>query len=129
LAAELNVLGSIVETGEVPQELLLALYTSALVFFFPSRFEGFGWPTIEAQCCGCPVICSNSGPLPEVAGEAALMHDVEDEEGFAEDIVRLAKDSAARDSLIEKGFENVLRYRPEIMISKYIALYQRTLTH
>ena len=129
LAAELNILGSIVETGEIPQELLLALYSSALVFFFPSRFEGFGWPIIEAQCSGCPVICSNRGPLPEVAGEAALVHDVEDEEGFAADIVRLAKDPAARASLIEKGFENVLRYSPEAMIAKYTSLYQRMLSY
>jgi glycosyltransferase involved in cell wall biosynthesis len=127
LAAQLKVLDRIVETGDISDELLIPLYSGALVFFFPSRFEGFGWPIIEAQSCGCPVVCSNSGPFPEVVGDSALMRDVEDEEGFAADIVRLATDPQLRAAVTEKGLQNVLRYRPEQMISKYLVLYERVL--
>jgi glycosyltransferase involved in cell wall biosynthesis len=127
LAAKLNVLPRIVQTGEVSNELLVALYSGALAFLFPSRFEGFGWPIIEAQSCGCPVVCSNRGPLPEVAGESALMRDIEDEEGFAMDLVRLQTDETLRSTLIERGLQNVLRYKPEVMISKYLSLYERAL--
>jgi glycosyltransferase involved in cell wall biosynthesis len=129
LAAQLNVLNRIVEAGEISNELLLALYGSALVFFFPSRFEGFGWPVIEAQSCGCPVVCSDREPLPEVAGDSALMRDAEDEEGFAADILRLSTDARLRSGLIEKGYQNVLRYRPETMISRYVSFYERALNH
>jgi glycosyltransferase involved in cell wall biosynthesis len=127
LAAQLKVLDRIVETGEISNELLIALYGGALVFFFPSRFEGFGWPIIEAQSCGCPVVCSDGGPFPEVAGDSALMRDVEDEGGFAADIVRLATDANLRAVVTQKGLQNTLRYRPEQMISKYVAFYERVL--
>lgn len=123
LAQHLNLTGRIVETAEVSDELLAALYSGALAFFFPSRFEGFGWPIIEAQACGCPVVCSDRAPLPEVAGGGALMRDVDDEEGFARDIHRLSWDAALRSSLVERGFHNVQRYKPEVMISRYVSLY------
>jgi glycosyltransferase involved in cell wall biosynthesis len=83
LARQLNVLDRIVETGPVTNDLLAALYGSALAFVFPSRFEGFGWPIVEAQSFGCPVVCSNRDPFPEVAGHGAITRNVEDEQGFA----------------------------------------------
>lgn len=127
LAKELNISDRIIEAGEVSNDLLAALYGKALTFFFPSRFEGFGWPIAEAQLCGCPVVCSSRDPFPEVAGEGALMRDVEDETGFADDIVRMATDPKLRVMLIEKGFENVQRYSVEVMISRYLALYEQAL--
>jgi len=127
LARDLSLLSRVVETEEVSDARLAALYTGATALFFPSRFEGFGWPIIEAQACGCPVVCSNRPPLPEVAGNAALMRDAEDEEGFAQDLARLATEAALRSSVIERGFKNVLRYEPETMISRYVSLYQSVL--
>ena len=127
LAVQLGIAGQVIEAGEVSNELLAVLYGSALAFLFPSRFEGFGWPIVEAQSCGCPVICSDKGPFPEVAGDGALMRDVDDEAGFAEAIVALATSPGLRSVLIEKGFQNLQRYRPEIMISRYLALYERVL--
>jgi glycosyltransferase involved in cell wall biosynthesis len=127
LARVLNISDRIVEAGEVTNDQLAALYGKALAFLFPSRFEGFGWPIAEAQFCGCPVICSNRDPFPEVAGDGALMRDVEDETGFAEDIVRLATNPTLRATLIEKGFENVQRYSVEAMIFRYLALYEQVL--
>ena len=127
LAHVLNLEDRIIETGEITNKLLAALYGKALVFLFPSRFEGFGWPIVEAQLCGCPVLCSDRDPFPEVAGDGALMRNVEDEIGFAEDIMRLASDKQLRASLIDKGFENVRHYSVEAMISRYVALYDQVL--
>jgi glycosyltransferase involved in cell wall biosynthesis len=83
LAENLGVADRIAQFDNPESELLEALYNCAVALLYPSRFEGFGWPIIEAHACGCPVICSNSGPLPEGAGDAGLFHDVDDEEGFA----------------------------------------------
>ena len=127
LAKSLNVTSRIVEAGEVSNELLAALYGEALAFLFPSRFEGFGWPIMEAQLCGCPVVCSDRDPFPEVAADGALMREVEDETGFASDLQRLATEPGLRGSLIEKGSRNVQRYQPEVMISRYLALYDQVL--
>ncbi|HST30633.1 MAG TPA: glycosyltransferase, partial [Chthoniobacterales bacterium] len=90
---------------------------------YPSRFEGFGWPVIEAQACGCPVVCSNAGPLPEVAGDAALFHDVDDEVGFETDLMRLS-DRAERAVWSEKSFRNAERFSTSRMISQYIDIYR-----
>src|SRR4029079_12458623 len=65
LANQLGLHDRILETGEVSSELLVALYSSALAFFFPSRFEGFGWPIIEAPDIGWQGICRNNGTPPE----------------------------------------------------------------
>jgi glycosyltransferase involved in cell wall biosynthesis len=129
LAEELNIQQHIIETGEISSELLVALYGGALVFLFPSRFEGFGWPIIEAQASGCPVVCTNREPLSEVAGDSAVLRDLDDEDGFAADIVRISTDKNLRADLIERGFRNVERYKPEVMISKYVSLYEQVLSN
>jgi glycosyltransferase involved in cell wall biosynthesis len=105
-------------------EVLEALYNLALALFFPSRYEGFGWPLIEAQACGCPVICSRCAPFVEVVGSSAITRDVEDEHGFAADIVRLATDSAEREAWSEKSLENAMRFDPEQMIARYLDVYR-----
>jgi glycosyltransferase involved in cell wall biosynthesis len=129
LAEELNVQQRIVETGEISSDLLVALYGCALVFLFPSRFEGFGWPIIEAQASGCPVLCTNREPLSEVAGGSALLRDLDDEDGFAADIARISTDQNLRADLIDRGFHNVERYKPEVMISRYVSLYEQVLNN
>ena len=108
-------------------EIAFWILALSCAFLFPSRFEGFGWPIVEAQALGCPVVCSSRAPFPEVAGDGALLRDVEDEQGFANDLVELVSDAKLRSNLIAKGRQNVLRYRPEAMISRYVALYERVL--
>ena len=105
-------------------EVLEALYNLALVFFFPSRYEGFGWPLIEAQACGCPVICSHCAPFAEVVGNSAICRDHDDERGFAADILRLAYDEGERRALSEAGLRNAERFKPAQMIARYLELYQ-----
>lgn len=123
LARELGVWERIIQIENPPAETLRALYRAATALLFPSRFEGFGWPVIEAQACGCPVLCSQSGPMPETAGDAGLFRDVNDEEGFAADLLRLTNpEERARWS--EKSLQNARRFSREDMIARYIGLYR-----
>ncbi len=123
LGEELGILERVVEVEGPPNDLLEALYSSALVLLYPSRFEGFGWPIIEAQACGCPVICSTREPMSEVGGEAALTAEVEDEPAMAQLLLRLL-DPAERAVWSEKSLRNAERFRPEEMIAHYIELYR-----
>ncbi|NJK64733.1 MAG: glycosyltransferase family 4 protein [Synechococcaceae cyanobacterium SM2_3_1] len=80
---------------------------------------------MEAQACGCPVVCSNEGPLPEVAGEAALMAPALDEDQLADDLYSLVINPELRSDQIKKGLENVKRFLPEKMIQQYVDLYEK----
>lgn len=124
MADDLGIADRIVEIGNPTNEVLEALYNNAVALLYPSRFEGFGWPVVEAQACGCPVICSASGPLPEVAGDAGLFHPVEDEAGFAADLIILT-DPGERARWSEKGLANAKRFSTPKMVDEYVALYRR----
>jgi glycosyltransferase involved in cell wall biosynthesis len=104
-------------------EDLRAFYSAAHCLLFPSLAEGFGWPIIEAQACGCPVVCSSVAPFPEVAGEAALMCETMDEKGFGEHVLRLYE-PAVRSNLVELGFENASQYAPSKMADGYLRVYR-----
>ena len=123
LAASLGISDRITQVPDAADELLEALYNRAVALLYPSRFEGFGWPVIEAQACGCPVICSNAGPLPEAAGDAGLYHDPDDEAGFVADLLRL-RDPAWRAIWSEKSLHNAQRFSTTRMVSQYIAIYR-----
>ncbi|MGI8436338.1 MAG: glycosyltransferase family 4 protein [Chthoniobacterales bacterium] len=123
LGNDLGVMNRVVEVAGPDNGLLEALYSSAMALLYPSRFEGFGWPIIEAQACGCPVLCADREPMAEVGGEAALTHDVDDEAGFARSIVRLS-DPAERDRWSERSLQNIERFSAEEMIAKYVELYR-----
>ena len=111
------------EISRPDNETLDALYSAALCFVFPSRFEGFGWPVLEAQMAACPVICSNRTSVPEVAGEGALVHEPDDYAGMARDIRRL-QDAAFRDSVIALGLKNAQGYTNERMMRAYEEIYR-----
>lgn len=123
LGEQLRVSQRIVEVTHPESSLLEALYTRAVALLYPSRFEGFGWPIAEAQACGCPVICSDAGPMPEVAGEAGLIHKVEDEAAFASDVVRLTN-PAERAQWSEMSLRNAERFSTERMIAQYVEIYR-----
>jgi glycosyltransferase involved in cell wall biosynthesis len=123
LGNELGISDRIIEVEGPENEALEALYSSALVLLYPSRFEGFGWPIVEAQACGCPVICSNREPMSEVGGEAALTAEVSDEPAMARALLRLT-DPAERARWSEKSLRNAERFRAEDMIAHYVDLYR-----
>jgi glycosyltransferase involved in cell wall biosynthesis len=122
-ACDLRVAHRIVEVANASNELLEALYNRAHALLYPSRFEGFGWPIIEAQACGCPVVCSSAGPMADVGGVGAMLHEADDEEGFAADLLRLA-DPDERKRWSSKGLENAKRFSAARMISEYRELYR-----
>jgi glycosyltransferase involved in cell wall biosynthesis len=89
--------------GVVPEEDLPVLYSGSSVFVFPSLYEGFGLPLLEAMACGVPVIASNTSSVPEVVGDAALLVSPTEPEAFAEAILRVRSDDNLRRAKVEKG--------------------------
>lgn len=125
LAINLGIFNKVVQIVKPDVKVIEALYNRATALIFPSRHEGFGWPPIEAQACGCPVVASNIPPLAEVAGQSALLHSVDDEAGMALSIRRLASDFAYRDEMRRRGWENVrLRFQTARMMEQYLSLYR-----
>ena len=107
---ELGLEGKVVFTDYVPEGDLPALLSGARLFVFPSLYEGFGLPVLEAMACGTPVVCSNTSSLPEVAGNAALLVDPLDVEELAAAMERVLGDEELRAGLIERGFEQTRRF-------------------
>jgi glycosyltransferase involved in cell wall biosynthesis len=107
---KLGLTGRVVLTGYVPDADLPALLSGALAFVFPSLYEGFGLPVLEAMACGTPVICSNVSSLPEVAGDAALLVDPLDTESLAEAMAKLVTDEGLRQELVERGLRQMQRF-------------------
>jgi len=97
-------------TGYVADEELPTLYTNARFFCFPSLFEGFGLPVLEAQSYGAPVMTANNSSLPEIAGDAALLVDPTDVDAIADAMLRLSQDEVLRQQLITAGYRNVQRF-------------------
>ncbi len=108
-ATELN-LDNVLFLGDVAEADLPALYSGATLFVFPSLYEGFGLPVIEAMACGVPVACSNASSLPEVAGDAALLFDPTDEQAIAEAISQGLHNADLRTRLRQRGFAQAARF-------------------
>jgi glycosyltransferase involved in cell wall biosynthesis len=100
----------VILTGYVPAADLPGLLSGALAFVFPSLYEGFGLPVLEAMACGTPVICSNVSSLPEVGGDAALQVDPLETEGLVEAMSQLITDEGLRKTLVERGYEQIQRF-------------------
>lgn len=118
----------IISRVSIANQELEELYNCATAFLFPSLVEGFGWPIVEAQSCGCPVVCSSAPPLPEVAGEAALMAAPEDHQSLADHLYDLIHNSGLRQELITKGLHNISRFSTESMIRNFDKIYQQVLS-
>ena len=110
----LDTVKNIHPVGYLNDQELARLYSGALGLIFPSRYEGFGLPVLEAMACGCPVICTRSASIPEVAGDAGLyLESVHDQKGLVHFMKRLAADSKFRKRQGEKGIEQARKFRWE----------------
>jgi glycosyltransferase involved in cell wall biosynthesis len=109
-AAASGVAGQVLFPGFVADADLPALLSGALAFVFPSLYEGFGMPVLEAMACATPVLTSTTSALPEVAGDAALLVDPHDTEAIAEGIARLLSDAALRERLRERGMQRAAQF-------------------
>ncbi len=97
-------------TGRLDREDLRRLYSCTDLFVFPSRYEGFGMPVLEAMACGAPTITSSTSSLPEVAGDAALLVDPDDIDGLGQAIVRVLADQDLRAGLRQRGFDRARQF-------------------
>lgn len=111
LINDLNIEKDIYYTGYISDQKLVELYNCSDVFIFPSLYEGFGFPPLEAMVCGCPVITSNTSSLPEVVGDAAIMVDPSDLNEIAKKTILLLKNQKIRDIMINKGFKQAKKFR------------------
>lgn len=100
----------IVFAGHVSDDELIGLYKNACLFVFPSLYEGFGIPPLEAMACGCPCLVSNTSSLPEVCGEAALFCDPYNIEDIADNISKLLNDDKLRNRLVSSGLEHIKNF-------------------
>jgi glycosyltransferase involved in cell wall biosynthesis len=110
----------------VPDEDLAGLYSGARAFVFPSLYEGFGFPLLEAMACGAPVICSSTSSLPELAGQAALLVDPTDVHALAEAITRILSEPGLGAALAEKGYPQVQKFSWARAAREALAVLERT---
>lgn len=110
----------------VPDEDLPALFAACEAFVFPSLYEGFGLPPLEAMACGAPVVCSNTSSLPEVVGEAALCVNPRDAGEMAAAVERVIHDARLRDELRAKGLVQAARFSWERAARDTLQVYQNT---
>src|SRR6266571_6047202 len=127
LLRETGLDGQVLIVGDIEDHDMPSVYGGATIFLFPSLYEGFGLPPLEAMACGVPVICSNAGSLPEVTGDAAMNVEPLDFVGLSEALRRLLSDSPLRVSLARKGLERAHRFSWQIMANEVVALYERVL--
>lgn len=100
----------IIFTGYVPDEDLPLIYNAADLFVFPSLYEGFGLPPLEAMACGTPVVTSNLSSLPEIVGEAGLLINPYYTKDLAEAIERVLKDEELKGAMIARGLVQVKKF-------------------
>lgn len=108
--------------GRIDDSELINLYQNAYAFIFPSFYEGFGIPPLEAQSCGCPVLASNKASIPEILGDSALYFDPFNKDEIVISMISIIKNENIRLSLIKKGHENITRFSWERSADKMIKL-------
>ncbi len=121
---ELVMVGRGTEKGLVAEEDLPLLYSTAEALIFPSLYEGFGLPPLEAMACGCPTIVSKCASMPEVCGDASLYFDPNQVDEMAEAIRKVVLDLDLRKELIEKGYERVKLFSWKGCAEKHIRLFE-----
>jgi alpha-1,3-rhamnosyl/mannosyltransferase len=113
--------------GPVPEEDLPALYAGAALFVFPSLYEGFGLPALEAMACGVPVVCSNISSLLEVCGDATLYFDPTDVKAIAQALGRALAAPDLQAELRERGLARAAQFSWERTAQETLRLYREVL--
>lgn len=121
---ELEISEKVKLLGYVDEEDLPALYNLAKIFIFPSIYEGFGIPPLEAMACGTPVIASRTSSIPEVVGDSAILIDPYDEKMLAKEIISLLKDNNLQKELREKGLKRAKLFSWEKMAKEVLNIYE-----
>ena len=119
--------GAVNYLGYVDNEELAELYRKASCFVYPSFYEGFGLPPLEAMACGCPVIVSNVSSLPEVCGDAAHYVDPSSAESIAEGMHKILDDESLRQSMIQRGLERARLFSWEKSAAEHLKLFDEIL--
>ncbi len=127
LPQRLGIADSVVFTGFVDDNDLPFLYAGAKFFVYPSLYEGFGLPVLEAMACGTPVITSNLSSIPEVTGDAALLVDPESEAELSSAILKLAGDPLSRQILKEQGLKRAKLFCWEKSVTETLKIYEEVL--
>jgi glycosyltransferase involved in cell wall biosynthesis len=122
---ELQLTGRIENYGQVSDRQLAALYRRSVAFVYPSLYEGFGIPALEAMQCGTPVIASNRSSIPEVVGDAAVLVDPARTDEITDALVALATDSASREALIAHGYGRVKQFSWDKTTEQTINVYRK----
>ena len=128
LTPEIKKLGiedSVVKTGIIVDNELVDFYNLADLFVFPSLYEGFGIPPLEAMACGTPVVCSNNSSLPEVVGDAAYMFNPYDVNQIKEAMENVLCNSSLAEKLIERGYRRAAMFTPEKIVETTKAVFEK----
>jgi glycosyltransferase involved in cell wall biosynthesis len=115
----------VILAGYVDEASLVSLYNGASVFVYPSFYEGFGLPVLEAMACGCPVICSNVSSLPEVAGDAALLIDPQSPEELSQALDKVLTDSEVRQQMVMRGLKRATEFTWHKTAAKTLDVFAR----
>lgn len=124
LIAELGLTAAVEHYGQVSDAHLAKLYRQSVAFVYPSFYEGFGIPLLEAMACGTPVVASNRSSIPEVVGEAGLLFDPEKTDELTDILNTLVDDSSERERLIARGLEQVKSFSWDKTVSQTLEIYR-----
>ncbi len=125
-ACQLGIEQMLMLAGYIPREHLPGVYAAADALLYPSLYEGFGLPPLEAMGCGAPVLVSDTSAMPEVVADAGVLVNPRDVESIAEGIVRLATDEALRHQLVERGLERAKQFRWDESARRTLAVLEDT---
>ncbi len=127
LFIQLEITNKVIHKEIANDDVLYRLYQKSIGFVYPSLYEGFGIPILEAFACGCPVILSNRSCFPEVAQNAALYFNPENQEDIFQQVEQLLNNDELREVLIKRGYERLKEFSPEITAKKTLEVYKSVL--